>query len=47
VWRVLSEDTGPISRAWFRMACLDNQCREWEQMSYAMNPSEGADICIG
>lgn len=46
-WRVLSETDGPISRAWFRMICLDAQCREWEQMYYAMNPSEGANICIG
>jgi hypothetical protein len=30
VWRVLSENDGPLSRAWFRMVCLDDQCREWE-----------------
>lgn len=47
VWRVLSENDGPLSRAWFRIVCLDDQCREWDQMYYATHPCQGADVCIG
>lgn len=47
VWRVLSENDGPLSRAWFRMVCLDDQCREWDRMYYGMNPDKGVNVCIG
>ncbi len=47
-WRMMTDQPNhPLGKAWFRMVCLDDQCREWEQMYYATHPSQGADVCIG
>lgn len=47
-WRMMTDQPNhPLGKAWFRMICLDDQCREWEQMYYATFPHEGTDVCIG
>ena len=47
-YRMLTDEPDqPLGKAWFRMLCLDDQCREWEQMYYGMNPDKGTDLCVG
>ena len=42
------EDSGltPLSRAWYRVMCVDAEGREWEQPYYAMNPGTGPDVAL-
>jgi len=37
----------PLSAAWERLSCIDNQWREWGQPYYANNPDEGCQIELG
>ena len=36
----------PISKAWYRIQCTDNQSREWGQPYFAFHPTEGKQVCI-
>lgn len=38
-------DSGPLSRAWWRFMCIDEQWREWEQPYFARNPNPEA-TCV-
>lgn len=45
VGRLLSDaGADPLYRAWVRIACVDKQFREWGQVYYAENPTEGKQI---
>jgi len=35
-----------LSSAWHRIACTDNQFREWGQPYYADNPSKAKQVCL-
>lgn len=36
----------PLRSAWYRFSCIDDLDREWGQPYYALNPTEGKQICI-
>jgi hypothetical protein len=47
IWRVIDEmSDSPIAKAWWRFTCMDDECREWEQPYFAINPGTGEDRCI-
>lgn len=33
-----------LYRAWYRFMCMDDECREWGQPYYAINPDKGQQI---
>ena len=42
VHRLLSDcEITPLSKAWYRICCVDDQWREWGQPYYAAHPTEG------
>lgn len=34
----------PIAQAWWRLQCIDEEGREWEQPYYALNPGKGEQV---
>lgn len=43
--RAMDDAPGPLSRAWHRIACTDEQGREFGQMFYRNNPDKCAPVC--
>lgn len=39
--RIASECAAPLSRAWYRLDCIDHRGREWGQPYFAINPDNG------
>lgn len=40
------DNDGPLSRAWSRMCCIDDEGKEYGQMFYAINPDKADGGCI-
>jgi hypothetical protein len=38
--------TKQLDRAWYRIYCTDKEFREWGQPYYALNPTEGKQVCL-
>jgi len=42
VYRYISDSRNNcLNSAWFRLMCIDNQYREWGQIYFAQNPTQG------
>lgn len=40
--RILDDTGGPLAKAWWRFACIDEKWREWGQPYFVSHPNEGA-----
>lgn len=42
--RMLDGSCPPLERAWGRIMCIDDRCREWGQPYYASHPEEAKQV---
>lgn len=47
MFRILTDEDGPISKAWSRIACIDDKYREWVQQWYCDHPEDNELVCVG
>jgi hypothetical protein len=45
--RMLDGGHDPLSRAYSRLCCIDDNCKEWNQPYFANNEGTGVDVCVG
>ena len=45
--RMLGGGHQPLSNAYGRLCCIDDEFKEWNQPYFAMNPGTGKKICLG
>lgn len=45
IHRFLDGGHPPLSKAYYRLCCIDNQGREWQQPYYAEHPNPSANCC--
>lgn len=36
----------PLDRAWYRLCCIDAECREWGHPYFALNPGQGTQVAL-